>query len=235
MNEDKQIPTEIDYNDDDIARAGKRPSLRKGTYRFSITDAKTDVSKNGHLMIVMDCAALADPNDSATKVRPTIRHRLTLPFRNLLIKGHTPPNTNGFCYSFLRAIEAPDVAAKPFRDENDDLIWEGEIVTGDAAREAYRTVTEQTFAALKKFWSDPSKLIDYVFFGKVEENGDYSNIGDVWAELPADETLTSLEGASTFISDEDNETPKTTTTTAKTTNGTTTAKTAAKNGSRARV
>lgn len=206
-NKQKNIPDAIDYNDDDVARVGKKASLSPGNRRFAIINAERDVSKNDHLMINIECAALKDPEDAGTKIKPTIRHRLTLPITNPTAANHKAPNTSGFCYAFLRAIEfgkdTPDeVPAKPFRNSGDAMEFEGhEVADKDELKEAYATCNRKMLGALKSIWADPTILIDYVFYGCVEENGDYSNIGDVWADLPSDEELVDASDASTFAAE----------------------------------
>lgn len=232
--QDKIIPEEIEFNDDDIARASRREPLPEGWYRFSITDATKDVSKNQHMMLKLTCAALADPEDASSKIKPTQRHSITLCTRNTGVPGHEPPNTLGFCYIFLRAIEWEGLTLKPFKDENQDFIFDGEIVDKETAAEGWRAADRSVFECLHKIWKDPSQLVDYVFYGQVIENGDYTNIDSktVSSSLPDNAIMADTSKSKRFIETPSAPTPapepkkataakaSTTTTAKKATNGT---------------
>lgn len=198
-NTTKNIPTEISYNDDDIARMGRRAALPPGWHQFVVIDAQRDISKNNHLMLVLEVAALKDPTDASTKIKPTMRHRITLPLTNHSVPGHKAPNTKGFAHAFLMAIAFEGVLARPERDQEDNLVFNGEIIDGEAAKEAYRSVDVSVADALITLWKSPELLVDEAFYGEVEENGDYSNIGAVAAELPQDASLVDMSDGETFV------------------------------------
>lgn len=193
MSNQKNVPTNISYTDDEIAKASSRPTLNPGWYRFLIRNAENTVSENkGHIMTNITLAPLTDPDDAATFSSPTIRHNIVWPFKNPEYDGHKAPNTTGICHNFLRAVLPDEIHDYP-RKVDRVLTYKGEAIPSDEEASCRMEVTRSVFEYGKKVLGDPEVLNDNVVYAEVYQNGEYLNARNFRAELPEEAVLVSPE------------------------------------------
>jgi hypothetical protein len=193
------------FTDEDIVKDSKPESLPEGTFRFVITKADKKVSQSektgGCEMISMRVAALKDPEDVTSKVRPEMIFTLMSPFPNPEVEGHVPPKqyrkmwVDG-AHDFLTAI-FDDLPRKPYWDKDaGSLVFDGENINKTeeeaCAEKAVRGVYEK-FADLLD--GEYSELPGCAFYGKVvkSEKDGRCNIRYPKAALWPNEQLSSLD------------------------------------------
>ena len=183
---EQTIPTDISFTDDDVARGAARNLLNEGWYRFKITDSKQQISKNNYLMLVNQCAPLKDPDDGDSQTTPTVIDRVVLPWTNPNVDGHVPPKTGGLVVNFVRSVVGQDEHPYfPRRNpQSGSMEFKGETFDETEVDAKRKELTKLAYGQLLEWWKDPSQLIDYVFYGLIQHNGDFAQISRIKEELP---------------------------------------------------
>ena len=176
------------FDPKDIAAAASKQSLSLGWFRFLTTDAKLQIAKSGHYMIVTRNEPLTDPDDPDSAVsRLSVRNNLVMPFDNPDVEDQKAPNTTGLMGQALRAY-GYDLPQYP-RVIDGVLTYNGEEIEKaeeDACRqEAVQAIWDACLALMQ----DPEQLVDQAFYAKTVQNGDFLNITSPCAELPEGEML----------------------------------------------
>jgi hypothetical protein len=192
-----QLPSssEINFTDDAIRKAAEGAKLPYGWHPFVVTASKAEVvdkegTTYGNLVLKLRAAALADPTDVSSKVRPEMFMNVTLPFANPNVPGHAAPEwAPGICAAFFRAVneELPVVAR-----EGGTFTYQGEAVEGEELITAKADSMKHVYEAAQAALGDPASLIGSSFYGLVGEKKGFVGIQQQMAELPADAQLVDL-------------------------------------------
>jgi hypothetical protein len=209
--------SKISYSEKAVRKAAKRLELPHGTYRFVVVEAAPTIGESektaGNLQVTFKCAALKDPNDPTSFVRPFLRDSITVPVDNPDIDGHKAPTwAAGLARQTLEALydeeemkRAPHKVDGVWHFDGAEMDLSEDPIEAGAQREeaAVEAMTAVFDKALDLFY-DPSDLKDRVFYGKVgfDKTGQFTNILSKWSELPEGEELTDLVAA---MSDGDND------------------------------
>ncbi len=194
----QHLPEDIDLTDDVVAKFSKRRRLReKQWFAFQIQPGvEKTASGKGHLMLVMQCAPMTDPEDGSSTTTPMVRNNLCLPFFNPLFtsedgKAHEVPDTAGLCLGFVRAIIGPEIPKYPFRDKKlgNRWVFNGEQIADEEVDEKKKEVNSMVAEILRRWWKDPTDLEGHRFYGLTKHEGDFCSIDRVAYELPPDATL----------------------------------------------
>lgn len=179
-----QKPTSVTFAPDAVKTLAAKDQTTPGLYRFIVTDAETKLAGTGSFMIVTKQSPLEDPEDpNSIFKRVVIRNNIILPMANPDVADHEAPNTIGICHSFLHALYPDEINDYP-RWKDNCLQYNGEEIE-KAEEEQYREeVTAQTLAKLEELWKDPSPLIDECFYAEAFQNGDFTNLKKISADLP---------------------------------------------------
>lgn len=226
MREDKTIPRRVSYTDEDVANAAKRDKLRKGTYRAVLEDVVRDVSKETkHLMLVFTWGVLSDPEDAGSVVM-RVKMWQCLPFRNVQVADHVPKKFFGQSTAWtLAAIlgELSEAQAKargevvnedgskevvklqrvpnpPNKNEDGDLMYDGEPLDGDEYMEKRKEALGKAFEVADALYNDRTdnllnalKNTACYFDIDYEEGSDFPNVRKLRSELLPGEELVPAE------------------------------------------
>lgn len=191
-----EVPLDrISFTDDDIAKDARRAELNVGWFRFVILDSQLSISKEGSsrpgtYMVVNRCAPLKDPEAAESRSTPYIYHRLSLPFVNPDVQGHTKPSAK-VIQPFISTVFDEEVPALPTRLDG-KLMFKGQVISPKEEDECRREVFGLVYEYAKKLLADPSILQDRVFYAKVETSEQYGtqiNAFSICSVLPRDATL----------------------------------------------
>lgn len=193
---DIRIPETLNFTDQDIADAAARDQLNDGWYRVVTVSAERSISKPsanaknpGSFVIKRQVAALEDPNDASTTVKPYLYDNLTLPFVNEEVQGHTKPNTQWLMYRALRAMFPDEIPEAPRRNSEGQIEFNGSIIEKEDEAAATQEVMTSVFEKCKALWEDPTQLVGQAYYAEVFTNGEYKNLRNPSQELPADAEL----------------------------------------------
>lgn len=185
---DFAIPTSISFTDEDIARGAARDTLAQGWFRFVVVASDRKVSERGKnpgsLMIQRQVAALSDPEDANSAVRPYLYDNLILPFANEEVAGHTAPKTAGLMADALRAMFPEEIPAMPRRNTEGHLEFNGAVIDKSEEQAKRQEVMALVYEKLRTLWEDPQTLVGCAYYAEVYENDGYRNLRKPCAELP---------------------------------------------------
>lgn len=203
----RRVPkaSDIKYTEKDIRKASKRPELPHGLHYFVHTAAEIQVQEGGSyegtLKVVTRCAALKDPEDANSKVRPMVRDSIWLPFANPEIPGHqAPEGAAHLAAQDLRACFPEEIPEMPRKNEEGDLVFEEEVVAEAGSEEMPQVEAEKRDEVMQKVFDKCFELLDNPklllasgagFVGEVghDKTGRYTNITRKYSAVPEDGTL----------------------------------------------
>lgn len=209
----KPDASKLTYSKESIREGMKRPELEDGVYPFLTSNPKSDVLPKGEyagcLTLGVTVAALSNPEDPTSKIKPVMRDGCVLPLDNPDWPGHTAPIwawglTGGYLAGNFTDGEKVKVHGgtlqfwKAPEWKDGDLYFKGkkqDPVKEEECREEYGEVIANFAIAL---YGDPSPLKDRFYYGEVGKRkpGDrFKNILDRWEELPADRKLVDVSTA----------------------------------------
>lgn len=179
-----QKPTSVKFSQDAVKQLAAKDQTQGGWYRWIVTEAETKLAGTGSYMIVTKQSPLEDPDDpNSLFKRVTVRNNIILPMANPDVDGHEAPNTVGICHSFLMAIYPDEINDYP-RWKDNALRYQGKEIEKVEEEQYREEVTAQVIAKLEELWSDPSPLVDEVFYAEAFQNGDFTNLKATRQELP---------------------------------------------------
>jgi hypothetical protein len=192
---------QISYDKDLTLRAAAKRMLPKDIWaRFVITNVENKVSEGtGHMMLVLKCAPLKDPDDIESKTGPSVRYNVVLPFKNPELESHEPPNTASMMPQVLRAIygtEGDDgIPEFPVRGKDKKLTYRGEEIDDSEEQEKREEVITKTFDKLIALHDAPDQLLNETFYAKVGIRGDFNTFATMAYTLPANAECHDFEEA----------------------------------------
>lgn len=190
-NETNDLPAELSYTKDDLARATARKVYREGWYAVFSQSNTPDQNSTGSLRFTTDYVPLKDPTDTDSRGTIKIRDYCSLPIENPKKRGHKVPDTVDLWYGRLRAFGGPcaeGVLEYP-RKEDGELTFNGEPIDKSDLRECREQVKESVLKKLTEIWQDPTMMHGFVVFAYVVVDGEYNKIKSIRSELPEDEEV----------------------------------------------
>lgn len=210
-------PTDISYNKKDIRKAATRQTLPRGLHYFGHVEAKNQVIEKGDyegsIICRVRCVAFKNPEDTNSKVRPAMRDSLWFPFNNPDVPGHKAPDFAArLAHEYLHACFEDEIPDMPHKDEDGNLVFQGEIVAeaGDEnmsviEQEKRDEAMELVYDKCRDILGDASILLPANFYGEVgpdKKTGQYTNILGKYCEVPEDMDLYDWSAHETEEADE---------------------------------
>lgn len=184
---DVAVPTSLSFTEQDIMDSAKWDVLAQGFYCFKIVDTSTKVTvkgKNpGSLMMTWRLRALRDPNDLDSVAGPPMFHNLIVPKQNPDVPQHTKPKTFGLVAQALRAIFPDEIPSMPYRNEDGDLEYNGDLIEKDDEQACRNEVAQIVLQKLEEIWTDGSLCVDRIFYAEAYDNDGYMNLRHIDYEL----------------------------------------------------
>lgn len=202
MSNEKNLPVDISFTNEDREAIGKRPAPKTGVFmKFRTIEAVTAESANGHLMIT-ETACPVDADGNLVR-NLSARTMMIVPTRNADWEKRTgrkhefrskkngqPFDPFDGCYQRLVASDS-SLPRYPRRDKETKtyLTRDGEVV--ENVKEYRKNVVEAAvLAKLQRVWRDTDILVGQEFYGVLEQDeGGYLNIKKLRGEPPAEEPV----------------------------------------------
>ena len=190
---DVSTPTALPFTEEDIAQDAARDDLPNDKhYRLRITEARfkvTDKGTNpGSHMFSFPCRALANPDEpEGDLVGPSVWQNLIVPRLNPDVPGHKKPKTAGLVAQFFRAIFPDDIPDMPYKNENGELEYNGEVIEKEDDDKCRQEVMAIVHDKIDELYEDRSIVVDKVFYCfKVRTADGYTNLKNIDYELKPD-------------------------------------------------
>ena len=191
MSEEKQVPTDVKFDESDVERLSIYPHLADGYYKGVVRSVKNGVSKKGNIMQVLEVAPL---DDADVPRRPTISLYLCPPINNPNLAGHVAPDwTVSKSQQYLRAVDAKNFPHFPKREGAVFTNEFGNTMSVEEASITKKKLILKIGQEMQRRWKDPNIYEGETFFFKVTTNVDdtgaeRTNIDGVWSTLQKGET-----------------------------------------------
>lgn len=197
MTEEKKLPdiSNIAYNAADVRRAMQQKRHKEGWVALLLKSIRQTAIKNSDDLILMfGWNTLKDPEDLKSVEGRQIPDFLHLPFQNPEIKDaegkcvHEPPNNIKQWRPLLRALDPEKVSDYAYRDrESKQWMFQGKVVTEEEAKDLDDRSCDEAYRFLIEICKDPQALVSpaphYTVWGRLTQNGDYTNISNYRGEL----------------------------------------------------